>query len=129
MPETSRCAQTSGAGKEDPVNTRRAGHAKELSEDIEVAIEEFLERQPDAGRQEILQAIRLTRKGRAGRRLRTFFVLAVTLIAAIVLGFVLSQRGRGSPLDAPGSSVRPAYQPTELNVQAVPERNTKEDES
>ena len=83
MLETSRCARISRVGEEDLVTTRHGRHTRELSEDIDVAIEEFLERQPGASRQEILQAIRLTRKGRSGGRLRKLLDLAIQAVSGI----------------------------------------------
>jgi len=65
------------------VITRHEEHARELSEDIDVAIEEFLERQPDASRQEVMQAIRLTKKGRAGSRLRSFLDRAIQAVSGM----------------------------------------------
>ena len=90
MQVTSRCVPTSRVGEEDPVATRHGRHTRELSEDIDVAIDEFLERQPDASRQEVLQAIRLTRRGRSGGWLRRFVDLAIQAVSDI------TRRGDGS---------------------------------
>ena len=71
-------------------------YAMELREDIEVAIQEFLERQPGASQHDIQKAIRLARKGRTGRRFRRLLLVALTLIVTLSLGVLLLRNDRGS---------------------------------
>jgi hypothetical protein len=72
----------------DPTETDRQHLVDELSEDLDVAIREFLERNPRTGSPAIRKAIRLAGRradGGALRRAAPFFAV----LAALVLGFVL----------------------------------------
>lgn len=64
---------------------RTSRRTRELGEDIEVAVEEFLARHPDTHRTEILRGIRLasSRLGGAAGRRKWKYVMLVAVVASL----------------------------------------------
>jgi len=63
---------------------RTSRRTRELGEDIEVAVEEFLARHPDTRRTEVLEGIRLASwrlGGAAGRRKWRYVILLVVIVS------------------------------------------------
>jgi len=72
----------------DPAPPGKPRLVDELSEDLDVAIREFLERHPCTSARRIRQAIRLLERGTLGGRTRRV-AASLALLAAFGLGVVL----------------------------------------
>lgn len=76
------------AAANDSTRSRRPRLVDELSEDLDVAIREFLERNPRASARRIRQAIRLVERRTDGGPLRRV-AAALVVLAAFAIGVAL----------------------------------------
>jgi hypothetical protein len=76
-----------------PAPSGRSNPVEELSEDLDVAIGEFLERHPRTSPRRIRQAIQLVERRADGglvRRVAPGLALLAALVVGVVLGLILS---------------------------------------